>query len=82
MKIIDNNHKNQAYCRCSMCAEDGYGGAWVSRNTRSRHMKAERTRQQHKYSESESSNSELTSDNDEHSSASSTEMQILMDRFV
>jgi len=79
MKIMNNNHKNQAYCRCSMCAENGYGGAWVSRNTRSRHMKAERTRQQ-QYSES--SNSELTSDNDEHSSTSSTEMQILMDRFV
>ncbi|GBB97952.1 hypothetical protein RclHR1_03100014 [Rhizophagus clarus] len=38
MKISDN-HTNQVYCRCSLCAENGYGGAWVSRYTRSRHMK-------------------------------------------
>ncbi|CAG8651411.1 9750_t:CDS:2 [Dentiscutata erythropus] len=29
--ITDNN--NKVYCRCYLCAEEGYGGAWISKNT-------------------------------------------------
>jgi len=66
---ISNDHTNQVYCRCSLCAEKGYGGAWVSRNTRSRHMKSEHTH-----------HSKLFNlDDDEYSTDSSTEIQMLID---
>lgn len=62
IEVSDGDHTNQVYCRCSLCAERGYGSAWVSRNTRSRHMKAEHMQQIHQPQYSESSSSELTSD--------------------
>lgn len=73
---ISDNHTNQVYCRCSLCAENGYGGAWVSRNTRSRHMKTERA---NRYQYSKPLNSELTSDDANTSSSTETQMSILED---
>ncbi|CAB4383653.1 unnamed protein product [Rhizophagus irregularis] len=73
---ISDNHTNQVYCRCSLCAENGYGGAWVSRNTRSRHMKTER---ENRYQYSKPLNSELTSNDANTSSSTETQMSILED---
>ena len=73
---ISDDHTNQVYCRCSLCAEKGYGGAWVSRNTCSRHMKTERT---HRHQYSKLFNSELTSD--KYSTDSNEEIQIPMEDY-
>ncbi|CAG8782186.1 12800_t:CDS:2, partial [Racocetra persica] len=58
------DHKDQVYCKCCSCAEKGYGGNWVSKRTRTRHKKTQRTHQKPTVVSSESSNSELLSDKD------------------
>jgi hypothetical protein len=65
LEISDNDHANKVYCRCFLCAEEGHGGAWVSKNTRTRHMKSHCARQRPILAESSSSSSgsESPSDN-------------------
>jgi hypothetical protein len=71
---ISDDHTNQVYCRCSLCAEEGYGGAWISRNTRSRHMKRERTHRSKPFnSKSDSTDSGTMLIDDEYNGA---EMQM------
>ncbi|CAG8842454.1 30980_t:CDS:1, partial [Racocetra persica] len=38
---VITNHNNKVYCRCHLCAKEGYSSAWVSKNIRTRHMKAQ-----------------------------------------
>ncbi|CAG8780541.1 10590_t:CDS:2, partial [Gigaspora margarita] len=38
---VITNYNNKVYCRYYLCAEEGYGSAWVSKNTLTRYMKAQ-----------------------------------------
>ncbi|CAG8785153.1 16158_t:CDS:1, partial [Racocetra persica] len=30
---VITDHNNKVYCKYHLCAEEGYGSAWVSKNT-------------------------------------------------